>query len=143
MPRSMTAAILLIAIFCLGIAEAKPAPRAKCAVAKRAAVIKKIAGKLKCQATADFKNQALDPLCIAKVESKFLKAFAKAESKNGCLRNGDATFQETRADTFLATLLGDLPPVCFGFNGPCTTDDPSVCCSNSCSAIVGNNGLCD
>lgn len=122
-------------------AHAKANPTTKCAIAKRAAVVKKISGKLKCTAVADLKNVAADPVCIAKVESAFQKAITKIESKPGCLTTGDVTSLETSADGFLTNLLTALPPLCFGVNHFCSSNDQ--CCSKSCAAIVGNNGACN
>ena len=123
------------------VVPAKPTPTAKCAVLKRAAVVKKIGARLRCQSKADLKNVAIDPVCVAKVDAAFQKAIAKAEANPGCLTTGDAPSLESTADGFVANLLNALPPDCFGHNHFCSSN--AQCCSKSCAPIVGNNGECD
>jgi len=129
----MRLALALAALLALGpaVALAKPAPAAKCAAAKRKATAKKIAAKLGCQAQAVLRNVAVDPLCVAKAESVFAKAFQRAESKGGCV-GGDATTVEGIADACVADVVAQLPgagttTTTLAQGGSTTTTVPAVC----------------
>jgi hypothetical protein len=61
----------------------------KCAAAKLRAAGAYVDGLARCQAKAAAKGIDLDTACIAKVQSKLLSAFAKAESKDDCRTTGD------------------------------------------------------
>ncbi|HYC01242.1 MAG TPA: hypothetical protein VEC57_19060 [Candidatus Limnocylindrales bacterium] len=116
-----------------------------CAAAKLKATGKKAKAKLKCEATAIKKELAEpDPECIAKAEEKFLKAFAKAEAKGGCVSEGDAAAVEANVDSFVAeqtanqeTGAPDAPPSCGTPGTSCGS-----CGSGVCAAWSGGGNAC-
>jgi hypothetical protein len=96
---------------------------AKCAAAKQKAVSKKIAAKLGCWSKAVAKAVPVDADCLAKANTKFSAAFAKADATGACTIPGDALAQELAADAAVARIAAaeaatPLPPV---FGAPCGT----------------------
>ena len=91
--------VVVLAASWLAAATASAAdPAATCAAAKRKAAAKKAKGKLGCAAKAAAKGLAIDGACLGGVETKFQTAYAKAESKGGCLTTGNANAVETTVD---------------------------------------------
>src|SRR5215468_1084171 len=86
---------------------AKPTPAQKCTAAKLKAAAKKLSAKLACYAKAASKNAPVDDGCLGKAETAFRTAFSKAESKGGCIPNGDATPVEV--EDFIQSLVTALP----------------------------------
>jgi hypothetical protein len=98
----------------------------KCAEAKLMAVRRKVDAKLTCQAVAVRRNSAVNPLCLANAEAKFLTAFAHAEAKGGCFNpNGDsASRTEGAIDSFVAETGSLLVPCVPSLSGtPCGPSD--------------------
>ena len=93
----------------LGLAEAAKDPAAKCAAAKQNAAAKKIAAKLRCRAKALAHGTAVDSTCLQDAETKFSEAIAKAESKGGCVSNGDTANIEGKCDTCVASIAALTP----------------------------------
>src|SRR5262245_7929258 len=88
---------------------AKPTPAQKCTAAKLKAAAKKLSAKLACYAKAASKNAPVDDGCLGKAETAFRTAFSKAESKGGCITNGDATPVEAGIEAFIQSLVTALP----------------------------------
>jgi hypothetical protein len=89
-----------------------PGPSA-CTERKLKAAAKKAASKLACRAAAVKKGpgHGIDPKCIQKAGGAFLKAFAKAEAKGGCIAvPGDATAVEALVDEFIRDSRDALAP---------------------------------
>ncbi len=94
--------------------HAAVAPDARCKDAKAKATGNKAAALL----TAIGKNtKSPNPARLAsdvsKAQSKFTKAFVKAEGKGGCLTTDDVTTIEAKVDALVADILTPPPP------GPC------------------------
>jgi hypothetical protein len=70
----------------------------RCAAAKLKATGKKSLTKLGCHAQAAKRGGTVEPACLAKIEARFVAAFAKAESKPPCLTSGDAAAVEATVD---------------------------------------------
>jgi hypothetical protein len=85
-------------------------PGAACAASKQKAAAKKLSDKIKCHGVAIKKEQAVDPACLSKAETKFEGSFAKAEDKGGCATTGDVDEIELFIDDVLNQLLAALPP---------------------------------
>ena len=81
-----------------------------CAPAKLRAAAKKATMKIACYRKALQSGSSLDPNCIARAEERFLRAFASAEARGGCLTTGDADDVEAIVDQFIADLLAQLTP---------------------------------
>ena len=47
---------------------------------------------------------------VSKAESKFTKAFTKAEGKGGCLTTADSGAIEDKVDAFVMDVIGELSP---------------------------------
>jgi uncharacterized membrane protein len=120
--------VSLIALICAPIAQAASNPAQKCAAAKLKAATLKVNGELKCQKKALATGSAVDPVCLEKIQTKFAKAFAKAQAKGGCKNEDDAAAVQESAELFVddvVTTLGppkslaaDVQPI---FNANCTS----------------------
>lgn len=83
---ALGAAILLAA----GTADAQPTKESlTCSSAKLKAYGKDVGAKIKCYSKATSKGEPVDPLCLAKAETKTTEAFDKAELKGGCPVDGN------------------------------------------------------
>ena len=104
-----------ICVFQLGIVpvtasvHAAVSPAAKCAAAKQKAAVKKVGGKLKCHQKAAATGDPVDADCLAAAEDKFAAAIAKADSKGGCVRTGDAAAIEAAADRCISDIGNETP----------------------------------
>jgi hypothetical protein len=89
------------AVALVGTARATD-PAVKCAVSKLKAAGKKVSGKMSCYSKAKAKPPfTVDPGCLAKAETKFAAAFAKAG--NGC--PGSAAAIESLVDDCVSAFL--------------------------------------
>lgn len=79
-------------------------PSEKCEVAKLQAVAKRVTGAVNCRVKALKKGEPVDPACLAKVETTYQKAMARAEKSVTC--SGDAGQLEALADQFVDAVLG-------------------------------------
>jgi len=86
----------------------------KCQAAKVKAAGKKVFDKAKCHQKALLNSLPVDPLCIQKVEEKFTRAIAKADTLGAC--NGTASGIEATVDSCIADLVDDVAstPPCTG-----------------------------
>src|SRR5438874_3262962 len=91
-----------------------------CNASKLTATGKKCAAKARCVAKAAAKGGAVDGECLAKAETRFTSAFAKADSKGTCSTNGDAAAIEGKVDAHVQDVRDDL-----------WTDEPA---ENDCAA---------
>jgi hypothetical protein len=104
----------------------------RCAAAKFQAAGRYLQGLAKCQAKATAKGGEVDPLCIAKAQSKLASAFAKAEGKDDCLTFGDvAPVQDVLDDPAGEAFEILLPPrarrCCYNPGGCFWAEDVSEC----------------
>jgi hypothetical protein len=129
LPRALCLALALLA-FTL------PSPSAvaesRCAAAKLRAAGSYAAGLARCQAKATAKGAALETVCVAKVQSKLLAAFGKAEAKGDCLTLGDVVpVQDVLDDPASEAFEILLPPAarrCCQTAGACFwAEDVSEC----------------
>ena len=113
---------MLVALFGTSMALAASDP-GKCAAAKQKAAGKKIAAKLKCYSSAVSKAMAVDPDCLAKANTKFSAAYAKADGTGPCTIPGNAAAQELAADSAVATIAAAeaSTPVPPAFGAHCGT----------------------
>ncbi len=85
-----------------GVARVAVTKAEKCAETKQKSAAKKLSAKLRCYANAAKKGTGVDPACLAKAETTFTQAFAKAEAAGGCVNTDDAARIETGVDTFVS-----------------------------------------
>ena len=131
MRTMLTAVALGLMIVPGSVAHAGASPQQKCTDAKAKAAGKKAASLLK----AFGKNISKNPdtkfaANISKAESKFTKAFSKAEARGGCLTNGDSGSIEDEINNFVLNVIGcpccAAAPAAFAFettvgSGTCGT----------------------
>jgi hypothetical protein len=104
------AGVVVLAIVAATSARAAThaSPAQKCDAAKRAAAGKDVACRIACTAKAAIKGLPPDDptllACLAKCDTRFSTAFARAEKKGGCPTTGDAA----KVEAHLATLLSSL-----------------------------------
>ena len=115
----------------------------RCAAAKFQAAGRYLQALAKCQAKATAKAAEVDPLCIAKAQSKLAAAFAKAEGKDDCLTFGDAApVQDVLDDPAGEAFAILLPPperrCCFDSGGCFWAADVSEC--QTAGVSVGTPG---
>jgi hypothetical protein len=94
----------------LRVAGGAADPAGQCAASKLKASGKKAAGKTKCYAKAASKGLEVSAACLAKEETKFDGAIAKAESKAGCATPGNGPALEQLVDDFIADVVALLDP---------------------------------
>jgi plastocyanin len=111
--------IVIVGILAAGPAAAKPTPAAKCLAAKLKAAGKKAVAVVGCNAKAAQKGKPLDPACVTKAEAAFAKAFAKADSGEGCATTGDAGALEAVVDGFVQDVVTALPDAGTKAGGKC------------------------
>lgn len=100
--------IMLVATLLATASFAASTPAQKCASSKMKAVATKLSDKAKCHQKALKKATTVDNACLAKAESKFATAYAKAEAKGGCTVTGDASTVEATVDACLTTFVGAI-----------------------------------
>ena len=107
-----------------------------CAPAKLRAAAKKATMKIACYRKALQSGSSLDASCIARAEDRFLRAFAAAEARGGCVTTDDADEVEAIVDQFVADLVAQLTPS--------TTTSTSTTTSSSTNPTVscGSGGMC-
>src|SRR6185503_18202695 len=137
MSRASICLFLLAVVPVTASVHAAVSPAAKCAAAKQKAAVKKVGGKLKCHQKAAATGDPVDADCLAAVEEKFAAAIAKADSKGGCVRTGDAAAIEAAADRCIADIGNETPaepPTCGATAYPeCGGSCPA---SQRCQAII-------
>jgi hypothetical protein len=137
---------LVLALLASSVALAAD-PAAVCAAAKRKAAAKKAYGKLKCAAKAASKGIAIDPACLAKVETKFQAAYAKAEAKGGCLTTANANDVEATVDACVAAVRaalgasGEPPPTSSCLAGKLKAAGKKLTRKAGCSAKAVTKGV--
>src|SRR5262249_47307384 len=121
----MRSLLVLALVVSLGAVAARAAtdPITRCAVAEIKATAKKTNAKLKCYATAAARETAVDPACLAKAETKFDEAWARAIENGGCgvLPFGGppaADTVESKVDACVADLVTTVGR-CGKVNGVC------------------------
>ena len=82
----------------------------RCAAAKLRATAARVRGELACHAQVMERGATVRPACLARRETGFATAFARAQAKRGCATTGDAEAIETEVDRFIASVTG-APPV--------------------------------
>lgn len=106
-----------------------------CASSKIRAAGKKARAKFKCEAKAVQTSTNVDAECLAKAETKYDDAFAKAEWKGGCLFDGDSAMVEDSVDGFVeemvalqTTIIIIVPlPSCSELGAACGTCGDGIC----------------
>lgn len=78
------------------IASALTLEGGRCAASKMTALGKECAGFFRCNAVADGSSSTVDPSCLAVHAARQATAFAKAESKGGCVTFGDGAGLEAQ-----------------------------------------------
>jgi hypothetical protein len=150
MERIAIVAVALGALLFAGAAQEGVAADALCkqkkakATGKKASDILKAFGKNVKKSNAD--KLAAD---VSKAESKFTKAFTKAESSGTCATSGDSGAIEDKVNALAAQVIEDVGPTCGnnlrGDTEECDgTDDtacPGVCQPDCACAICGDNAV--
>ena len=90
------------------VAAAKPTPAQKCVAKKLAAAGRAAAAKTACRRPDVRNGPTLDPLCVARAESRLLKAFQRAERKDGCASTGDVATVGAAVDACVADILSSV-----------------------------------
>ena len=103
-------ALALITVFSAPVARAGSTPAQKCAVAKLKAATAKVDGELKCHKKALATGLPVDAACLAKAQTKFAAAFAKAEAEGGCKNEGDAPQVQESAELFVDDVYATIGP---------------------------------
>jgi hypothetical protein len=115
---------------------AMPTSAAKCANAKLKATAKKASDKLACHAKAVVTGAAVDPDCLAKAETKFTRAFTRAELAGGCFTTGDALVLEAVVDAFVSEAAVMLP------TGPKRVFVTSTTTMGGFGGLSGGDAIC-
>ena len=113
-------------------ASSPPPPPAACLQAKLKASGKRASGKMSCWVRAAGRNDVVDENCLARAESKFDGAFAKAELRGGCARTGDAAAVAAAVDTCVQDVVDLLQPA--------TTSTTTVTPSSTSTTLQGCGG---
>jgi pathogenesis-related protein 1 len=98
--------------------------RSLCTAGKLKAAGRTLAGKASCHAKAARKLAPVSTVCLAAVESRYLRTFTKVERKGDCLTTGDAATIESAVDSCIAALVVALP-------GPATTTSTTATSTTS------------
>ena len=130
---SLLAGLLVGTLLLSGIAEATAE---RCAAAKLRAAARKAATKVSCYRKALLVGTAPDAACLARAETKFVRAFAAADARGDCLTTGDAVSVEAIVDEFIAELLAAFPVTTT--TSTSTTSSSSPPSTSSC----GGGGVC-
>jgi hypothetical protein len=134
--RALCRPALALALALLAASLAAPASAdSRCAAAKFQAAGRYLQSLAKCQAKATAKGAEVDPLCIAKAQSKLATAFDKAEGKDDCLTVGDvAPVQDVLDDPAGEAFEILLPPLerrCCANPGGCFWAESVADCDNA------------
>jgi len=92
------------------VAIAKLTPAQKCVAKKLAAAGRATAAKVGCLKAAVPNGGTIDPLCVARAESRLLKAFQRAERNGGCEATGSFATVATTVDWCVADLRNSVAP---------------------------------
>jgi hypothetical protein len=130
---SFVVGVLVGAFLVAGVAHAAGE---RCSAAKLRAAGRKAASKISCYRKAVLASMAPDADCLARAEAKFVRAFAAADARGGCLTTGDAADVEAIVDQFIADLLAHFPNT--------TTTSTSTTSSSSTPSTIscGGGGVC-
>jgi hypothetical protein len=109
MMRVVTVAAAAVFVMCATI-EAGAVEGAACPSRKVKATGKKVDRKLKCHDKAASLGITVDPLCLAKAETKFADDFSRADTSPPCFATGDAAAIEADVDVFVDGLVALLRP---------------------------------
>ena len=118
------------------LADGKLTAEQKCVVKKLAAAGRQAAAKIGCVRAAVGKSGAVDPLCIAKAESKLLKAFQRAERKPGCEATGAAAVVGDAIDACVAGVESSVAPT--GSNPSTTHVATTTLVASTTSTLLPN-----
>jgi hypothetical protein len=122
-------------------ASSPPPPPAVCLQAKLKASGKRASAKMSCWARAAARNDVLDESCVARAESRFDGAFAKAELRGDCARTGDAAAVAAAVDTCVQDVVDLLQPATTSTTtvipSSTSTTLPEVCGGNEPAALAG------
>src|SRR5262249_4600396 len=122
-------------------ASSPPPPPAVCLQAKLKASAKRASGKMSCWSRAAARNDVVDDSCLARAESRFDGAFAKAELRGGCARTGDAAAVAAAVDTCVQDVVDLLQPATTSTTtvtpSSTSTTLPGVCGGNEPAALAG------
>lgn len=138
---------LVLALLAIALPPVPAVSGSRCAVAKLQAAGRYASGLAKCQAKATAKGAALETTCIAKVQSKLLSAFTKAEGKGDCLTLGDVVpVQDVLDDPASEAFEILLPPVarrcCYNAGACFWAEDATEC--EAPGVTIGEVGsVCD
>src|SRR5262245_56159130 len=100
------AVMLLPAVEAAGALEG-----AACPSRKVAATARKPEARLKCHEQAATRGIAVDPICLAKTETRFTEKFARAENNPPCFFTGEGPAVEATIDANVDGLVASLRPV--------------------------------
>ena len=111
MIRNLALALGLGMFFMAGISYAAVLPENACKESKLKGTGKKAFDLLKAYGK-NIKVPDASKLAgsVSKGESKFTKAFTKAEDKGGCLTTADSGAIETKVDAFVMDVIAELSP---------------------------------
>lgn len=110
----------------------------KCALSKRKAASKLLAGKVKCWAAAHNEDTVIDPGCSAKAEAKFTDSFSKAEATGACGTNKGAAEVRQIVDQLVWDLQTRVPMVAGSYIS-CT----GLSCEDCLACSYGPGGPCE
>jgi hypothetical protein len=98
-------AFVAIAIDAAPLQAVRLTPAQKCTASKLKAAGNKALAKVRCNAQA-----IVNPNCLVRAETRFTKAFQRAEAKGGCLTTADAATIETLVDAFVGNVILAVGP---------------------------------
>jgi polyhydroxybutyrate depolymerase len=104
-----SAALLATLLFTGAAADAGSAPH-ECAAAKLKSGGRKASGVLGCHRKAAAAGDAIDPACVARTDEKLEKQFARAESRGGCIVDGEEAAVSDLIDQWAVDLAALLRP---------------------------------
>ena len=107
---AVAAAFLAFSLLLSRSAHAIGTPAQVCAGAKMKAAGKSAGVKLACHAKAAQRGATVDATCLAKATDKLASSFANAESRGGCITNGDATGMSDMIDSSVGAFVAALRP---------------------------------
>ncbi len=135
-------AVPLLGVLALvGVAHAAT-DGARCSAAKLRAAAKKAQGLLACHAAAVSRGTPVDPVCLARVKTRFAAKWAQIEAKGGCATVGDVETIEGHIDTLVDVLVAALPPTTS--TSTSTTSTTTTSCPPPtafyCGLVAGSGG---
>ena len=143
--RGMVVVVVGVATLTLAAAVAAkghPSTGEQCAAAKLKAATKKTAAKLACYQRAVAKGAAVPQVCLCAAEAKFNAAFARAETKGGCVTVGDRGAVETMVDDYVAALVNALPTAPTSSTTTSTSTLPTTTTSTIRTTTTGTTLAC-